>query len=342
MTTPMSLKRSERAGALASLFMGSLLTQSEVADAQPIAGEARPIVVAFEYSAPPDCPNEARFRERVEHSSARLRWGAPAEAARTYRVFIEGKHGGFQGKLYEAGKAAPRALQVLRCEELVDALSLMLALSADAMLADAPAADATVESEAPSAVVEPPAAVPPQSSASIALAKRARVPTPSEHVRRPHLLGLSALALLNAAPDTLFGLALGYERALLPVVSLRLEARAALRRARADATYGGVAPSVCLRFGRSFAELVGCGGLMLGYLDVRGIEYSGGKQSSYCLAPLLGLKLRASIVGDLALELGAELEHAFIQRSYTVKRDDSTFETPAVSEVFQLGAGARF
>jgi hypothetical protein len=343
----MSLKRSECARALAGLFMSSLLAQVAVARAQPSSSGAGPIAVALEYSAPPDCPNEAEFRGRVERSSARLRWSATAEATRAYRVLIERKRRGFEGQLYEASKAAPRVLSVAACEELVDALSLMLALSADVLLvstptADPPAADARVEGEQPPAVAEPEAAVPPPSRAPIGPANSVRPLPPRQQVRGRKLLGLSALALFKAAPDTLFGLAFSYERALLPVVSLRLEARAALGRARADEKYGGVAPAVCLRLERAFAELVGCGGLMLGYLDVQGVEYSGGKQSRYCLAPLLGLKLRAFVVGGLSLEIGAELEHAFIKRSYTLKRDGSSFETPAVSEVFQLGAGARF
>jgi hypothetical protein len=119
--------------------MGSLLTQVEVARAEPAANERAPIEVVLEYSAPPACPNEAQFRERAERSSARLRWGVPAEGSRVYRVLIDASPGGFQGQLYEASKATPRALEARACEELVDALSLMLALSADATLAGAAA-----------------------------------------------------------------------------------------------------------------------------------------------------------------------------------------------------------
>jgi len=340
----MSPSRSERLRAVTGLVMGALVTQAGVADAQPNPSKTEPLVVALEYSAPSACPNEAQFRERAERSSARLRWGAKAEGSRAYHVVIDSQRDGFRGRLYEAGKATPRALEVPVCEELVDALSLMLALSADATLAGAPTADASDASEAaPAATVEAPSApAPSPPSAPIAQAKPARRRTEPRDVPRPDRLGSSAIALLNAAPDTLFGLAFGYERALRRLVSLRLEARAAMGRTRADENYGGVAPAICLRLERPYGELLGCGGLLLGYLDVKGVEYSGGKQSSYCLAPLLGLKLRGFIGGTLTLELGAELQHAFITRSYAVKRDDSTFETPVVSQAVQLGAGARF
>lgn len=326
--------------------MASLLTQVEVARAEPAANAAKPIVVVLEYSAPPVCPTEAQFRERAERSSARLRWAAPAEGSRVYRVLIDSGPGGFRGQLYEAGKATPRELEVATCEELVDALSLMLVLSADAAPGDAgePAAPIVVDTEAlPTApLVDLPTAARPPPPAPAARARPVRPRIPTGHLSNPNLLGLSALALLNAAPDTLLGLVFGYERALEHLVSLRLEARAAQGQDRADQTYGGVAPAVCVRVESSLAELLGCGGLLLGYLDVKGAEYSGGEQSSYCVTPLLGFKLRRSIGRRLTVELGAELQHAFIRRSYTVKRDDSTFETPAVSEAFQLGVGARF
>jgi len=310
--------------------LGSLLGVAEVAEAQTAPSRVGPVVVALDYSAPSGCPNEARFRERVERTGARLRWEAPGEAARAYRVHIEDRGAAFEGQLYETGKTEPRVLDGPVCEELVDALSLMLALSADAV------AESAVPPTTPK--LRPAA---PTSTPSITLEKPAHPLARAQHVFKPHLLGLSALALLNAAPDALGGPALSYERALKSVFSLRLEARVALGGLRAYETYGGVAPAVCLRLEGSLAQLVGCGGLVFGYLDVKGAEYSGGKQSEYCLAPLLGLKLRAFIVGDFSLELGAELEHAFIKRSYTLKRDDSTFETPIVSEVFQFGAGVR-
>jgi hypothetical protein len=334
--------------------MGSLSIQVEAAQAQPGPNQAKPMVVVLEYSAPATCPNEAQFRERAERSSPRLRWAAPSENARAYRVLIDSTPQGFHAQLYDAGKATPRSLQAPVCEELVDALSLMLALSADAILAGAPAAaarieadatfeaDAMFENEAPhgAPVVEPPAPIRSAQPAPSALAKPPRRLTKSQRTAGPHLLTVSALALLNTAPDTLLGLAFSYERALQHLVSLRVETRGAIANDRAEETYGAVAPAVCLRLERSLGELVGCGGLTLGYLDVKGEEYSGA-QSSYWIAPLLGLELRSSVAG-LVIELGAELEHALIDRSYVLKRDDSSFQTPALSEVFQLGMGARF
>jgi hypothetical protein len=327
--------------------MGSLI-QVEAAQAQTAPNEAKSIGVALEYSAPAACPNEAQFRARAERSSPRLRWAAPSENARAYRVLIDKTPQGFHAQLYDAGKATPRSLQAPVCEELVDALSLMLALSADAIPAGPPAADATMqadasfESEAPreAPAVEPPAPVRSAPPPPPAPAKPPRRLTQPQRTAGPHLLTLSAFALLNAAPDTLLGLAFSYERALQHLVSLRVEARGAIANDRAEETYGAVAPAVCLRLERALGELVGCAGLTLGYLDVKGEEYSGA-QSSYWIAPLLGLKLRSSVAG-LVIELGAELEHALIERSYVLKRDDAGFQTPALSEVFQLGMGARF
>lgn len=314
--------------------MGSLLTQVEAAQAQPGPNETKPIVVVLEYSVPAACPNEAQFRARAERSSPRLRWAAPSENARAYRVLIDSTPQGFHGQLYDAGKATPRSLEAPGCDQLVDALSLMLALSAD------PSAMFQSEAAPDVPVVGPPAPVRSAPPAPPPLAKPPRRLTQPQRTARPHLLTLSAFALLNAAPDTLLGLAFSYERALQHLVSLRMEARGAIANNRAEETYGGVAPAVCLRFERSLGELVGCGGLTLGYLDVKGEEYSGA-QSSYWIAPLLGLKLRRSIAG-LVIELSVELEHALIERSYVLKRDTSSFETPTFSEVFQVGMGARF
>ena len=132
------------------------------------------------------------------------------------------------------------------CEELVDALSLMVALAADATLGDVPAAHASVESDAvPAVSAEPPPAPARLEPPAPKAPARAADPLPTrEQEPRPHLVGLAAFVLLNAAPDTLLGLAINYEQALEPVLSLRLDARAAQANSRANETFSGVAPAL--------------------------------------------------------------------------------------------------
>lgn len=316
--------------------------------AAPSAAAPVETTVRLEYQAPGGCPTQAEFWQRVQRANTRLRAGDAEAAARAYRVTIRAASGGFEGELLEVGQAAPRSLDAARCAELADALALMLALSADAPLSQAPTSEvATATAPTPEAASpKPEAASPKPEAASPKPEAPLAVVRPPVASRPPSVtagepdsfLWAGPSLLLGAVPDALVGATLAYDR----VLGRHLAARGSLRGALADGAVSGrhaaIAPELCARLAGAEGELRGCAGVALGLLWVKGVEYQG-NQSEYWLAPLFGLRIRRKVVGLFWLELGAELELPQVRRSYFVKRRDENFATPKLAGELELLSG---
>ena len=306
------------------------------------------LLVALEYTAPAACPRQEQFWESVVHAAPDLERATEGAVARSYRVVIEPAPGSFRGELSELGQPAPRVLQAADCGELAEALALMLVLSTERE----PRAVAATPATAAATLAEWPASTPVSASAA------GPAPAPAPVARRPPLDSvapvepplatkntaamLGALVWLGAGPDPLLGIAVGIQHALGPVIVARVEARVALASARADATYVGLAPQVCARALALGVTGAACLGSAIGALQVKAVEYSGGKQSSAWLAPLLGVHADVSLAEPLLLELSIEGEHGFIERDYHIKSDDSQFTTPPFSLLSMVALGASF
>jgi hypothetical protein len=277
-----------------------------------------------------------------------LRLVAAAAAARRYQVTVTSEGSGFRGELRDVGWPAPRTLEARDCGELVDALALMLALSS-AREAAPESEPAHAAPEAPAraappvvaaAVPPPPMTEPPRAPRSIPAEARERPPQKVD--ARPSAALMGALLWFGAVPDPLKGIVIAGEHAFAPTLIGRLEARIAFASQQADATFFGLAPQFCARTGWPELTISGCFGLAAGTLPVKGVEYSGGPQSSGWLAPLLGVKVATSLGEVVQLEAGAEAEHALLTRSYDVKASDDPFETPDFSALIMVAAGAKF
>jgi hypothetical protein len=290
------------------------------------------LMVALEYAAPARCPSQEQFWESVAYAAPDLRRADAGELARRYRVVIEpSAAGGFHGELTEQGKSAPRELEAADCAELAEALALMLVLS-------------TEQDPVPVQPAQPEAATTTPVVAVGAPARRDLLSPPEPELETPTTeAALGGLVWWGAAPDPLLGIAVGFQQAFGAVIVARLEARAALARNRADATYVGLAPQVCARARWPVFGLAACAGAAVGALQIKGVEYSGpGSQSRAWLAALLGARVSLALAEPLLLELSVEGEHGFIERNYRVKSDASEFATPQFSALFVLAAGARF
>lgn len=298
-------------------------------DTPPAAG------ISLSYGAPAGCPVRAAFWQRLlQHVEGPVPHDDPS-AARQYRVVIEQTREGYRGELEKQHQADTRQLTSANCEKVADALALMLVLSLDAR---SDPGDALAPASPASVPVVPSDAKETRSPRAAATGREKPV---LPEVPRPisALATLGGLAWFGATPDALLGSAAGYEWGLVPRLLARVEVRAAMASDRADEKFLGMAALVCARADSSNHQVLGCGGGVGGYLPVAAVEYSGGRQSSFWVAPALSLRWRLHVTGSAWLEVAAEVESALVRRDYVVKRDDSSFSTPAVSGLVELSLG---
>ncbi|MES1188530.1 MAG: hypothetical protein ABUL60_32240 [Myxococcales bacterium] len=177
--------------AVAVGLLGALAAGSRGAHAAPA------VVVALDYSAPDSCPRASSFREQVLARTSRVSFAEPSSnAALVWKVEIAETSGGSRGKLrVVAQQPSPleREVHAARCEQVVDALALVAALSVD------PDASLTAR-EKPT-----PAAPPPVKPAATAPALRTKPPAtrpssePGSSTRLS--LGLMLTARTGLAPE---------------------------------------------------------------------------------------------------------------------------------------------
>lgn len=99
------------------------------------AQNAAPVVVALDYRAPAGCPEASSFREQVLGRTKRLSFAERnVEPSLFWRVDIAESSGRSHGTLRVTGarpSALQRDVQASSCEQVVDALALVAALSVD-------------------------------------------------------------------------------------------------------------------------------------------------------------------------------------------------------------------
>jgi hypothetical protein len=162
--------------------------------------------VHLAYQAPAACADRAVLEEAVAARAPAVLFTAPAGSARTFAVVITETEAGYQGSLAVdgVGGTGSRELAAARCDDLVEALALVIALAIDPAALSAPApAPPPSRAEAP-----PPAAPSPWGGAVVvgAGASGGVIPSPSPALsaevrllRRG--LGHAALALVAGSSD---------------------------------------------------------------------------------------------------------------------------------------------
>ncbi|MGH7294495.1 MAG: hypothetical protein ACRELB_06170, partial [Polyangiaceae bacterium] len=115
---------------IACLCSALALTSAGVARAQPAEEPIR-----IEYAAPPTCPPESAFFAQLRARTSRVTRAATGARARTFAVTVVPRGRRIAGHLVirdpDGATAAERDVAGDTCEEVVEALALVTALSVD-------------------------------------------------------------------------------------------------------------------------------------------------------------------------------------------------------------------
>jgi hypothetical protein len=306
-----------------------------------LGGEAVPVRVS--YDAPVDCPSAQAFYEAVRARTDHVREAVGEEPRLDVSVRVARNARGFAGDVREVvnGKeSATRSMDGATCKEVVEALSLTVALSIDPD-AHAPISPPPIEPlprPAPSA----PVALPPEE-----VAEPASAPLRLE-------VGLSTLGTVVETRGLSFGGALfaSVFRETSPHTSSGLQL--ALLFASTDfpsspsdhhTRFGALALDVCpWRYRVGDVELAPCALGSFGVLELTGREVSGAKTVdrawwSAGLDAQLSLLLGSGWVLEGALGGTVPLVR---RRYFTNDAEHVVAETPAISALARLGIGLRF
>ena len=107
--------------------------------------------VRLRYEAPPDCPNEIAFVERVRERTTHLELAGPSDLARSLTVTLHVESGGAVGRVDFVDRDGVPVSRVVRgntCDEVASGLALVTALSLEApgeAVGDPPPLDVTPE-----------------------------------------------------------------------------------------------------------------------------------------------------------------------------------------------------
>jgi hypothetical protein len=321
---------------------------------------AEPAHADVEYIAPAGCPPAEVFREQVAARTPVFREHAADYAV---RVEIVGEPGGVLGRasLVLAGHAAERELRAARCEEVVEALALVVAILIDPNADTRPiAVTATPPAAAPPAVAvpvaapeptrpEPPAERGPRSALVRPVATSRPEAPRYRFVAGAHAAAEGAVAPeLTLGPRVFFGVDLngGWPRpSSLRLSGARLFSRRlrdgdgsvklALDVARADVCF------VRLHEGRLALEP--CAGVSAGILRVDSSHPLVGRDHRLFWADA-GALVRASVavVDRLAGEAEIGVDVPLVQYRYGFQSRPALFKTARVGMHLGLGLGVRF
>src|SRR5262245_7584068 len=88
------------------------------------------VAVWVDYRAPEACPDRAELTRRILERNQRLEESSEAPPAQRYRLVVLAEGAGFSGVLEQPETSAVREVSGADCEKVVDALALVIALSA--------------------------------------------------------------------------------------------------------------------------------------------------------------------------------------------------------------------
>jgi hypothetical protein len=296
------------------LIAGALLLPPRTAQSQAPDARPEPEVEAIAVELESGCVTAGEFIERVKSRTPRARGAAAGEPARRVRVTIEGDER-IIGRLVVAdkdGAVVAREVEGASCQEVMDALALVLAVTLDPL----------TEPRRPSDVAPPRAPVEPAPSVA-ERPRRAgnrthRVPArPVREVRFRHFVGAEATLLVGLVDPPMAGLGARYATSREPGSSttllLTLGAFATFAAdAQADHSTGGriryqlqaldagVCPVGALVHAR--VRLYPCAALTVGRFQARGIDLPGDRADAvpFFAAALAG-RVTLELVGPLAL-----------------------------------------
>jgi hypothetical protein len=296
--------------------------------------------IRISYDAPSSCPAEAAFYDAIQARTDHVRRATSDEAALEVNVRVSRTERGFLGEVRETvnhSESSARTVDGATCKEVVEALSLTIALSVD------PNAHAPVAKPAAPA---PPLCQPAPQPPPIAVA----VATPALELE----VGLSVLATEVLTSDLSAGAALsvtllratGEHRSASLELSLLFATTGALASpADHKADFEGISLDACpLRWQFGNIELGPCALANVGILDAtgRGISEPATVDRGWWSAGLdfqLAALLGRGFVFESALGASAPLVK---RRFYLSVPGQVIAETPVISPLLRLGLGFRF
>jgi len=303
------------------LLVASALTAlGGVAQAQPAptADEPEPIFVAVDPAV--RCVTAQDFFRLVRRRTPRARAAEPGEPGRHFRLAIEGDDR-VVGRLLaeeEAGTTPLREVEGASCEEVADALALVLAVTLDPLAQQGPAASEEPVRERPQTRPSPGSPVPPPP------VHAERAPPGRGSARSwEHAFGGEATLAVGLVEKPMVGLGARYSASLAAsgAAGLLLTAGAFATFANdAAAKYAGdgvvryhlqaLSAGACpLGFGtRARVRLYPCASLTVGRLEARGIALPGRQSdSALFVAAALEGRVLLRLVGPLTLAGAAAL-----------------------------------
>jgi hypothetical protein len=328
--------------ALASGLLWTLLASAAQAQTAP------PVAVSLEYSAPEGCPDAQSFREQVLGRTKRVSFTETSAAGSLgWSVKLAETSGGSRGTLRvtsDKPSKLERNVNASSCEQVVDALALVAALSVD------PDASLTARDKPkptrPAAPAPPPAPVAPPPASS-----KPRAPTDASATKL--LLGLtltgrSGIAQQLAwAPRPFVGLSFrsrgGYTWGLA-LSATQVRGRAAVDAGRADFTWSlGRLEVFPVRAAFGNWRLEPAVFVEAGQLRARGVAVSPAAEvrRPALLAGALGrLSLLAFGLLEVHLEGGPLLP--IVRDRFYLFESTTVFRIPAVTGVVGAGVGLEF
>lgn len=319
---------------------------------------AEPAAAPVEYVAPAGCPPVEAFTEQLAARTPMFREHA---AEHKVRIEVVGEPGGVLGRasLVLAGHAAERELRAARCEEVVEALALVVAILIDPNADTRPIAVA-----APAPVESAPASAPPPAAPVVS-----RPPPPPRPVR-PAPRPAPSPRPADASYRFIAGAALAAEGAVFPELTLGPRVffgassqrgwpwPSALRLAGArlfsprirgeEGSVKGVLDvaraDVCLlRLAEGPLALEPCAGVDVGVLRIEGSHPRGGRESTDLYADV-GALLRgsASFLDRFVAEVEVGADVPLVHYRYSFQGEAELFETATAGMHLGVGLGVRF
>lgn len=301
------------------------------------------------YDAPAACPSEAAFFEAIQARTEHVRRASADESALEASVRVSRTERGFVGEVRETlngTESSARSVDGKTCKEVVEALSLTIALSID------PNAHAPIEKPPPRA--SEPGACPPSPAPTTAPPAPAPTTAPPAPAPLEIELGLGVLATETLTSELSAGAALsgtflrrtGDARLASLELSLWFATTGVLASpANHEARLEGLSLDACpARFQFGGVELGPCALVTAGSLETtgRGVAAPTTVEHAWWSA---GLDFQWSVLlgGGILFEsaLGGSVPLAK-RRFYLSQPGHVIAETPLVSPVLRLGLGYRF
>ncbi|MDP9037507.1 MAG: hypothetical protein M3O50_22145 [Myxococcota bacterium] len=322
--------------------------------------ELPPRALSLVYSAPEGCPSAHDFEQRVRsRSTGNVVRDAPGVTLRVQIAVVNGRHVGRLSVMESDGRSTTKALNGADCEELVNALSLVVALAIDSDEKTKPNSERPPSSTSPSASSSPSSASsapsPPSPSSPVPPIGRPEQERSRGIAASSRLgLGLGGLVAVGPAPSPLFGGTLDLEwdpfgaRKFAPAFEIELAVAESSNEVRtggtASFTWLNVRADACLLrvpLGPAL-RLRGC------VLGASGVLRAGGSNTVHPVTSSRGWMSIGGVAG-LEVGLGARLEfHLLLGVETPLRRDsyafgvDQFFTVPAATGTASLSLLAYF